>query len=172
MKPTEAKSPWVTLLPNTTEGLSKRKVIVWRSSTSMLLISRNSGARELAEPSLAMAAKVNLTSSAVSSPLPPWNWTPLRRWNFQARPPSMTCQRSASMGASSPVLGSRVRVVVDLGVGVASLIPGRSGGRQEGVAVEGQQRQEILDVHLMTAAMTLNTDFSVSVMSSKVKGYW
>src|SRR2546425_1111341 len=28
-------------------------------------------------------------------------------WNFQVRPPSSTCQRSASMGIASPVLGSR-----------------------------------------------------------------
>ena len=58
MKATEENSPWFTLLPNTTDGLSKRTVRVCGSSTSMLLISRNSGASELAEPSLASVAKV------------------------------------------------------------------------------------------------------------------
>ena len=78
MNATEANSPWVTLLPNTTNGCSKRTVRVCGPSTSMLLISRNSVASELAEPSLAIVAKVKRTSSAVSSPRPPWNWTPLR----------------------------------------------------------------------------------------------
>ena len=89
----------------------------------MLLMSRNSGARELAEPSLATEAKVNLTSSAVSSPRPPWNCTPLRRWNFQVRPLSVTCQRSASMGISSPVLGSRLSRFSYIGLSTTSSAP-------------------------------------------------
>ena len=72
MNATEANRPWVTLLPNATDGFSKRTVIVWGFSTSMLLIARTSGASELAEPSLAIDAKVNRTSSAVTSPRPPW----------------------------------------------------------------------------------------------------
>ena len=70
MNATDANSPWVTLLPKATNGFSKRMVIVWGSSTSMLLISRNSAASELAEPSFASVVNVYFTSSAVSgSPL-------------------------------------------------------------------------------------------------------
>src|SRR5262245_42865680 len=69
IKAEEANNPWVTLLPKATKGFSKRKVIVYGSSISMLLIRRNSGASLLADPSLAIVAKVNLTSSAVSSPM-------------------------------------------------------------------------------------------------------
>ena len=79
MNAIDANNPWLTLLPNATNGFSKRTVIVYGSSISMLLISRNSGASEFAEPSLASVANVNRTSSAVNSPLPPWNCTPLRR---------------------------------------------------------------------------------------------
>src|SRR4029453_11910366 len=122
MKATDENSPWFTLLPNTTNGFSNRTVRGWGSSTSMLLMARNSGARELAEPSLATVAKVNLTSSAVSS-APLWKRTPLRMWNFQVRPPSRTCQRSASMGTSSPVLGSRDRRFSYMGLRTTSSAP-------------------------------------------------
>src|SRR2546427_12147909 len=129
MKAHDANSPWFTLLPNTTKGLSKCTVSVWGFSTSMLLIARNSGASELAEPSLAMEAKVNGTSSAVSS-APLWKRTPLRRWNLHVRPPSSTCQRSASMGASSPVFGSRVRRFSYIGLRTTSSAPTYRGGSQ------------------------------------------
>src|SRR5213593_4382036 len=96
----------------------------------MLLINRNSGARELADPSLAIAANVNLTSSAVSSPRPPWNCTPLRKQKVQVRPPSAIFQRSASMGASSPVLGSRVRRFSYMGLRTTSSAPTYRWGSQ------------------------------------------
>ena len=45
--------------------------MVYGSAISMLVISRNSGASPLAEPSWAIVVKVYLTSSAVTSPWPP-----------------------------------------------------------------------------------------------------
>ena len=121
MKATEANRPWFTLLAKATNGFSKRTVMVWGSSTSMLLIRRNSGAREFAEPSFARDAKVNRTSSAVKgSPL--WNLTPLRRLNVHVRPLSVTFQRSASMGAGSP-LASRVSRFSYIGLRTMSSAP-------------------------------------------------
>src|SRR3989442_172629 len=128
MYATEANSPCVTRLPSVTNGLSKRTVIVYGPSTSMLLIVRNSGAMEFAEPSLAMEAKVNLTSSAVTS-VPLWKRTPLRKWNFQVRPPSETCHFSASMGMRLP-LPSRDNKFSHKGLSTTSSAPTYRWGSQ------------------------------------------
>ena len=130
----------------------------------MLLISRNSGARELAEPSLATDAKVYRTSSAVTSPRPPWNWTPLRRWNFQVRPPSATVQRSASMGLSSPVLGSRVRRFSYMGLRTTSSAPTYRWGNQRSlpnvatatVSVSGREACPVATAAAPGRAATIN----------------
>src|SRR5713226_6179099 len=87
----------------------------------MLLISRNSGDREFADPSRAIDANVNLTSSAVSSD-PLWKRMPLRRWNFQVRPPSRTSHRSASMGMRLP-LASRDKRFSHRGLSTTSSAP-------------------------------------------------
>ena len=63
----------------------------------MLLISRNSGARELAEPSRAMEANVNLTSSAVTSRAVV-EVDALAQMELPVRPPSGTSQRSGQHG--------------------------------------------------------------------------
>ena len=102
---------------------SKRTVRVCGSSTSMLLMSRNSGASELAEPSLAMEAKVNLTSSAVISPGRRGTGRPCAGRSARSCPPSSTSQRSASIGASSPVLGSRVSRFSIMGLSTTSSAP-------------------------------------------------
>src|SRR2546428_7432743 len=94
----------------------------------MLLIVRNSGAMEFAEPSLAMEAKVNLTSSAVTS-VPLWKRTPLRKWNFQVRPPSETCHFSASMGMRLP-LPSRDNKFSHRGLSTTSSAPTYKWGSQ------------------------------------------
>src|SRR5262249_49498815 len=130
MKAEDANNPWVTLLPKATKGFAKRKVMVYGSSISMLLIRRNSGASPLADPSLAIAAMVNLISSAVISPWPSWNCTPLRREKRQARPPSNTSQRSASMGERAPVLGSRLSKFSIMGLSTTSSAPGYRCGNQ------------------------------------------
>src|SRR5215831_12916128 len=129
MKAEEANSPCVTRLPKVTKGFAKRIVMVDGSAISMLVISRNSGASPFAEPSLAMVAKVYLTSSAVNS-WPAWKRTPLRRKNFHARPPSKTSQRSASMGVSCPVVTSRLRRFSIMGLSTTSSAPGYSSGNQ------------------------------------------
>ena len=94
----------------------------------MLLIVRNSGAMEFAEPSLAMEAKVNLTSSAVTS-VPLWKRTPLRKWNFQVRPPSETCHFSASIGMRLP-LPSRDNKFSHKGLSTTSSAPTYRWGSQ------------------------------------------
>src|SRR5215831_9145605 len=130
MKAEEANNPWVTLLPKATKGFSKRKVMVYGSLISMLLIRRNSGASPLADPSLAIEAMVNLISSAVIAPWLSWNCTPLRREKRQARPPSNTSQRSASMGETAPVWGSRLSKFSIMGLSTTSSAPGYRCGNQ------------------------------------------
>ena len=102
-------SDLVTRFAKETNGFSKRIAIAYGPSTSMLLMSRNSEASEFAEPSFAIAVKVNFTSSAVSS-APLWNLTPFRRWNRQVRPPSRTCQEVFPQRLEHDVLGSDVEV--------------------------------------------------------------
>ena len=45
--------------------------------------------------------RLKTTSSAVSSPKPPWNCTPRRRWKVQVRPSALLSQRSARSGSIS-----------------------------------------------------------------------
>src|SRR5262249_35192949 len=50
--------------------------------------------------------------------------------NVQVRPPSVTFQRSASMGARSPVFGSRVKRFSYIGLRTTSSAPTYRGGSQ------------------------------------------
>ena len=48
---------------------------------------------------------MNFTSSAVNSPKPLWNWTPLRRWNVIDIPSGAVSQRVARSRSTMPVPG-------------------------------------------------------------------
>ena len=60
--------------------------------------------------------RLNTTSSAVSSPKPPWNFTPWRRWKVQVLPSSVASHfsaRSASSLAGSVLPGANLHQAVE-----------------------------------------------------------
>ena len=74
---------------------------VWRSTTSSLSICFRHIGVVLAIASLPIrSSSENFTSSAVSSPKPSWNCTPLRRKNVHVFASGDISQRSASIGRS------------------------------------------------------------------------
>src|SRR6185436_3702194 len=72
-------------------------LIVYGSSTVMVEPSNSALNGEAVFGSL-IRSQVNLTSSAVRSPYPLWNLTPLRRWKVQVFASGETSHFSASSG--------------------------------------------------------------------------